>query len=215
MFFRHTSLKMPNEIQDRISHIVNNVIDTKVTPATALLDQTLGTLVAAQASATDTITRNLGDIERSTREVLHTRMLEGREAMALLESGIEQVCISQETSAEATTDLKRNLEDLCTSQSTSNDVILRSVRKSGHDMAKAVHKQFSDFRAQSSSLDRKLDQVDISIGAIRDFLQGISGDKRNFDADMSKSEVERAIRDVLGSTWLLLSSLQLLIRKVV
>jgi hypothetical protein len=41
IFFSQTSLKMPNDIQDRISHIVNTVIDTKITPATTLVDKKL------------------------------------------------------------------------------------------------------------------------------------------------------------------------------
>ncbi|KAF4633396.1 hypothetical protein G7Y89_g4717 [Cudoniella acicularis] len=210
-----TSLEMPNHIQDRISHIINTVIDTKITPATTLVDNKLGTLLAAQASATNTITQNLDDIERSTREALHAKVLEGREVMVSLESKVEQVLISQETSAEVTKNLHTNFEDLCISQSTSNDVILRCARQSGHDMAKAVHMQSLDVRAQSSSLHRKLDQVDTSIGAIRDSLQDLFGAKLNLNPDMSKSDVERAVSNILGSIWLLLSSLQLLIRELV
>jgi hypothetical protein len=214
IFFSQTSLKMPNDIQDRISHIMNTAIDTKITPAMTLVAEKLGTLLAAQASATNTITQNLDNIERSTKEVLYVKAQEGREAMARLESGVEQIRSSQEASAKAATNFETNPEDFCISQSTSNDAILRCVRQSGHDMTKAAHMQSLDVRARSSSLHKKLDQVHTSIGAIRDSLRSLSGSKLNFNPDMPKSEVKRAVRNILGSIRLLLSSLQLLIREL-
>ena len=207
---------MPNDIQDRISQAVNTAIETKITPATTLVHNRLDTLLATQASATGTISRNLDANDKSTKEALRGKVLEDRDAMASLESRVEQILISQGTSAEVTTNLRANLKDLCVSQSTSNDAILRHVKQSSHYMAKAAHTQFSDARAQSSRLHRKLDQVDASIGTIRDSLRSLSSAKINSsDPEISRSEAERAVRNILCSIWLLLSSLQLLIREVV
>jgi hypothetical protein len=195
---------MPNDSQDRISHIVNTVIDTNIIPTTTLIDERLGSLLAMQASATDTITHHLDVIESSTGELLHANGPE-----------VKQILVSQETSAEATANLKADLEDLSISQLTFRDELLQCVRQSGDDITKAVNMQSSDVRVQSSSLNRKLDQVDASIGAVRDSLRGLSNAKLNFNPELSKSEVERAFRNILGSIWLLLSSLQLLIRELV
>jgi prefoldin subunit 5 len=50
-------------------------------------------------------------------------------------------------------------------------------------MAKAAHMQSLDVRAQLSSLDRKLDQVNSSISAIRDPLRGLSSAKTQFQSE--------------------------------
>jgi hypothetical protein len=166
---------MPNDIQDRISHTVNKVVDTRISPAITLVGNKLGAL------------------GRTTTETLHAKALEDREAMARLENGVENLSIYQ---------------------STSTDIVLRNIRQSSHDMAKAVRMQSLEDRAQSLGLYRKLDQVDATIGAIRDFLRDLSSAQRNSDPDMSKSGVERAVQSILGSMWLLLSSFQLLIREL-
>jgi hypothetical protein len=130
------------------------------------------------------------------------------------ENGLDLFLISQRESAEATMHVHTKLDDLLVSHTTSTDLVVRNVRQTGQDTANAIRMQAFEGRAQSLGLYKKLDQVDASIGAIRNSLQDLSRAQINVDPDMSKSDVKRALQNILDSIWLLLSSLHLLIREL-
>ncbi len=146
---------------------------------------------------------------------MHTKELQDRETAARLENGLELVVVSQESSAEATAHLCAKLEDISVAHSTSTDLVLLNIQGMGQDAAKAIRIQTLESRAQSSSLQQKLDQVDASIGAIRSSLQYLSSAQQNLYPHMANYGVKGAVRNILDSIWLLLSSLQLLIRELV
>jgi hypothetical protein len=70
-------------------------------------------------------------------------------------------------------------------------------------------------RAQSLSLRKKLERVGTSISTIENSLQGLSTTRLKLDPSIPKSGIEQAAQNILSSIWLLLSSLQLLIRELV
>jgi hypothetical protein len=111
--------------------------------------------------------------------------------------------------------LHGQLDNLSASQSTSTDLVIRNIQQSQLYTGKLIHVQALEGRAQCSSLHRKLDQVEASLGAMRDSLVDLSTIQSNTNPSLCDSETERAARNILDSIWLLLSSLQLLIRELV
>jgi hypothetical protein len=203
---------MPDVIQDRISHALNTAIDTKITPAMILLNRKVEALSTAQATSADSITQKVEEIRKTTRETINSKGLEDCTSMTKMENGIGRILTAQETVRQATMSLPIKLENLSIAQSTSTDLVLRNARQIGRETASVIRMQASEGRAQSLSLHKKLNA---SIGAIVDSLQDFCTSQSIPSSDMSKSEVERAVRNIVGSIWLLLSSLQLLIREFV
>jgi hypothetical protein len=138
---------MPDIILDRISHTIDAAIDTRIIPETKLVDCKIEALSTAQVSSVDTITRTVQEIERTTTEAIHRKMLEDR--------------------------------------------------------------------ALSLSLRKKLERVGTSISNIENSLLGLSTTRLKLDRSVPKPGIEQAAQNILGSIWLLLSSLQLLIRELV
>ncbi|CZR51409.1 uncharacterized protein PAC_01284 [Phialocephala subalpina] len=215
----HTTLAMPENIQDRISHLMDTAVDTRIIPATTHINNNIAALSVGQSSSADTITRNLHEIGRTTAEAIHTNALEGREATARMEGHLKRILISQEASAEtslgANTGFHAKLEDVSITQATSTDLVVRCTKQAGEATADAIRRHALETRAQSSSLHRKLVEVGTSMDAIQDALQTLSASRLGLDSDLPKTEVERAIQDIFGSICLLLSSLQNLIRELV
>lgn len=143
---RQTTQKLPDNIQDRISHTIDTAIDTRIVPETKLVNRKIEALSAAQVSSVDTVTRTVQEIGRSTAEAMHRKMLEDR--------------------------------------------------------------------VQSLSFRKKLEQVGTSISAIENSLQELSTTRLKLDLGIPKSEIEQAAQNILSNIWLLLSSLQLLIREL-
>jgi hypothetical protein len=205
---------MPDDIQDRISHVIDTAIDTKITPGTALLDNKIEALSAAQAYSA-MMTQNLEKIGRTATEAMRAKALEDRKTTKRLENKLELVLMSQKSSAKATEDLHTKLKGLSVAHSTSTDLVMQNAQQMGQETTKVICMQTFESRVQSSSLHKKLDQVDALVDAIRNLLQNLSSVQLNLDSDMSKAGVERAVQNILGSIWLLLSSLQLLICELV
>jgi hypothetical protein len=206
---------MPGDIQDRISHAIDMAIDTRIMPATTLLDNKIEALSSAQAASADRINQTIQDVQISTAARMHANEMEDRKDTTRLENRLDLVISSQRASAYATTDINTKLEDLSVAHSASTDLVIQNTRQTGQATAKAIHIQGVEGRAQSSSLHKKLEQVDASIGAIRNSLQDLSSAQLNVDTNMSKPEVERALQNTLSSIWLLLSSLHVSIRELV
>jgi hypothetical protein len=83
------------------------------------------------------------------------------------------------------------------------------------DRPEAIHLKMLEDRAQSLSLRKKLERVGTSISTIENSLQGLSTTRLKLDPSIPKSGIEQAAQNILSSIWLLLSSLQLLIRELV
>jgi hypothetical protein len=78
-----------------------------------------------------------------------------------------------------------------------------------------VRLQILESRTRASSLDRKLGQVELSMVAIKRYLQDLTAAQNHTDTDAQPSEMRRAIQNMLASIWMLLSSLQIFIREIV
>ena len=101
------------------------------------------------------------------------------EATARLETRLELILTSQSDSTQATSGLQeatRNLyhfihtrlKDLLNCQSSSTDLVLRNAHGASQVATKEIRRQNAEQGTQTSSLHKKLDQVDVSIGAMRD-----------------------------------------------
>jgi len=157
---------MPNDIQDRMSHAIDRAIDTKITPATTLVNNQIGALSAEHAASTNLIAQTVQEVERTTAEAIHSNATEDRKVTTRLENGLDLVLKSQMESAEEIVRVHTKLKYLTVAHSASTDVVVRSLRQTGQDPANALRMQASGGRAQSANLHKKLDQVDASLGAI-------------------------------------------------
>lgn len=135
-----------------------------------------------------------------------------------MESHLERILTSQGASAktdlETNTSLHAKLERTPIAQSTPTDTIVRCTQRVGQESGKAIRLHALETRAQSSSLHSKLDEIG-SIRTLQDSLQPLSASRLSISSDLPKTEVERAIQDILDSMYLLLSSLQNLVRVLV
>ncbi|CZR69364.1 uncharacterized protein PAC_19264 [Phialocephala subalpina] len=208
-----TTLAMPENIQDRMSHLIDTAVDTTIIPATQQVDNKLTTLSITQASSADTITRSLKEIGTTT-DIIHTKSLEGREATTRLESYLERIVISQESFSKANAGLCNKLGDISIAQSASTDIVMQTARQAGKKTENAIQMHALETRAQSSSLHKKLEEVDTSVSAMHSLLRDLSISEIHSNSDLSNIEVERAIQNILGGIWVLLSRLQLLIREL-
>jgi hypothetical protein len=108
--------------------------------------------------------------------------------------------------------LDNKIDALSAAQATSADLVVHTIQRIGENTTLANQVQALESRAQSLSLRRKLNQVDASTKAIQTSLQILYTAQHTIDPNMSKSEVKKAMQNILHSIWLLLSSLHLLIR---
>lgn len=215
IFPSQTTLTMPANIQDRISHLIDTAVDMKLIPAATFIDNKIAALSTAQASSANTIIRSLQEIRKTTAKAIHTNGLEGCDAEKRLETHPEQVLISQETFAETSDVLHSKFGNMTIAQSTSTDIIVQSTKQAGQDNVDAVQLHSLETRAQSLSLHRKLVEVSTSMGTIHNSLQALSASRPGSELNLPEIGVERAIQDTFGSIWLLLSSLQQLVRELV
>jgi len=107
------------------------------------------------------------------------------------------------------------IEALSAAQVSSVDTITRTVQEIGRTTTGAIHRKMLEDRAQSLSLRKKLERVGTSISTIESSLQGLSTTRLKLDRSIPKPGIEQAAQNILSSIWLLLSSLQLLIRELV
>ncbi|CZR68162.1 uncharacterized protein PAC_18061 [Phialocephala subalpina] len=209
-----TTLRLPDDIRDRISR----VIDTRTARTTALLrqlDDKMDLLSTSRTTSTDTLNQHLQDLKISTSGDIATVAIEHREGIGKLADNLGQVLNAQRDCIKANTNIRETLKDLSVAHSASTDLVLGTLCRTGENAATAVRVQALEGRAQSASLHRKLDQVGTSVGAIQSLLEGLSATQLSSDTYMSKSEAIRALRNILKSVWLLLSSIHALIRELV
>jgi hypothetical protein len=205
---------MPQDVLDQMSHTIDSSIDARMIPQTALVNHRIEALLEAQIASVNTITRCVQEIGRSTAEALDEKRLEDRAAAAKLESRLERLLISRQNFSNGRTDLFANRPDMPMAQPTSTDLVSRCSTRASADASDIFHKHSFEDRTQSSSLRRTLDEARTSMGAIERCRGGISLASTILSSDTAKSEIKIAARNILDSVWLLLSSLQLLIREL-
>jgi hypothetical protein len=93
-------------------------------------------------------------------------------------------------------------------------LVLRNAHGARQVATKEIRRQNSEQGTQTSSLHKKLDQIDASIGAMKDSLRGLTTAQHNMDTNSAASGMEKALPNILGRIWVLFSSLHLLIRKL-
>jgi len=184
---------MPDDIQGQISQLISTAIDTKITPASASIMKAIEALSIAQARSASTITQRVEEIKGIPRQATHTEVLETQDTCIYPKQGLENVVTVEETSADAMT---------------------QNTRQISQGVTKVFYKQAFESCAQSSSLDRKLDQVDSSIGVVRLFIQELLDTQLNANLDRSNLKIKQTVQNILACVWLLLSSLQLRIREL-
>jgi BMFP domain-containing protein YqiC len=204
-------MSMPQNIVDQISH----TIDTKIVPETAVVHRKIEALSKAQVSSLDTITRSVQEIARTTAEAIERKRLENLETTSKLECHLERLLISQETFSDTETNLCAKLENIHIPRPTSIEMIIPRSQGANTETSHLLRSHPFGDRSQSSSLRKKLDRVGSSIGAVGNSLEYLSTFGVKLDADISQSEIKRAVQNIIGSIWMLLSSLQLLIRELV
>jgi hypothetical protein len=156
----------------------------------------------------------------TTVEENKTRALEAQQINVILQNGLDLIAESQEEEGtrivqsldslqDQTSGLQVKIEDVSKQHSTSADLFLRTISSTGE----TVRRQTLAAHAHSSSLHRKLDQLDASMQVIQSSLRALSYVRQNRHSTAPDSKMEKAVQNLLGSIWLLLSSLQLLIRE--
>jgi hypothetical protein len=205
-----TTLQMPFDIQRQISHDIDASIGSKIMAASSLVNDKVDTLSGEQESSLVLINRNLKDLS----DTVSANALEDHAATSRLEDRLELVQKSQGLCVESTTALQTSLTNLSVAHQHSTDLVIREIRQVGNSTTKETQTQALEGRVQSSGLHMKLDQIESSIGMLRNSLQSLSNIQLDLDADLSKTEMEKAARNILRSIWLLISSLQLLIREL-
>ena len=204
-------MSMPQNVPDQVAH----TIDTRIVPETAPVHRKIEALSETQISSVDTITRSVQEIARTTAEAIGRKRLEDLQATSKLESRLEQLFISQEIFSNTTANMCTKLENIHIQQPTATDMVIQSSQRANTEQSSLFHRHPFGDRLQSSSLHEKLGRVGSSLGAIENSLEYLSTAGVKLDADISKSEVKRAGQNIVGSIWMLLSSLQLLIRELV
>jgi len=215
VLFSQTIQRMPDNIHDRILHDVNTAVGIRLTPTVTLVNDKIDALSAAQTSAVDTITQSLDEIRRITTRALCAKTLKNRDVTIGLENTSEQIPKSQEISVEADTGFNAMPEGPSSSRSIPTNITLRNTHRPHYDTAKAIRMQSLGTRSQPSSLLGDHDQADATTPT-QELLYGLSNnDRRSLSSNMAKSGIEKASQDILGSIWLLLSSLQRFISELV
>jgi hypothetical protein len=202
---------MPQDVLDQMSHTIDSSIDARIVPQTALVNHRIETLLAS----VDTIKRSVQEIGRSTAEAIYETRLEEREAAAKVESRLERLLISHQRFSNGRTDRYANLPEIHMAQLASTDLVSRGSTRASADASNDFGEHSFGDRAELSSLRRKIDGVGTSMGAIERSLGDLSVASTILSSDTAKSEITRAARNILSSVWLLLSSLQLLVRELV
>jgi histone deacetylase complex regulatory component SIN3 len=201
---------MPINIQRQISHDIDASIGCKIMTASSLVHDKIGTLSRAQENSFDLINGNLKNIS----DKVSAKAIEDHAATSRLEDRLELVQKSQGLYMESTTALQTSLTDLSVAHQHSTDLVIREIRQVGNSATKETQRQRLEGRAQSSGLHTKLDHIESSIGMLRKSIQSLSDIQLVEDPDLSKTEMERTAHNILRGIWLLLSSLQLLIREL-
>jgi len=214
MYFSQTTLQMPTEIQNRLASVINAVVDTKINPETIIAHEKIKNLSEIQATSTETVARTIQDTADSTRAQIAAISVQGSESTSRLTQGLEQVLELQTTSRKANSALHAKLDDLSSCNSSSTTSILNSFRQRDSKTAEAIRIHSLEGRTQSSSLNRKLNQVDASIEAIRGTLDNFTNAQSNTSIIALNSDIKMAVQNMLSSIWQLISSLQCLIREL-
>lgn len=206
---------MPAEIQDRIVGALDQAVDTKIIPSSIVMQKKLEEISSTQAASTETISRTIQETANSTIATMNTLAVEGYASISKLELGIGEVLQGQRRSAESSSAIHKALNDLAIAGSSSSMLIVRRLKQQEWNTTDAIWGHSLETQAQSSSLHRKLNEVDDSIGAVKDALELISKSSHTTESvGTSKANLEIAVRNMLSGIWLLISSLQSLMREI-
>ncbi|KAF4625253.1 hypothetical protein G7Y89_g12917 [Cudoniella acicularis] len=209
-----TTLKMPTEIQDRLDGALNEAVDKKIRPEIMVVHKKVEDLSTIQSTSTEIVTHVIQDTAKSTMAKIDAISTQECKSTGRLEQGLMQVLESQRISGESTSILHTKLDVLTASGDSATTLISNNLRQHYLETAEAFRNNSLENRAQSSSLHRKLGDVDASVQAIRSTLDNISNVHSNASRITPNSDIDRAVQNTLGSFWLLLSSLQALIREL-
>jgi hypothetical protein len=209
--YSQTTLKMPDDIQKRMEHVIN----MRASPETNMIAHKLEAMSAAQATSADFIARSFRSLRQNTSLDIDGRDIEGQEGV----EGVEDLRRRQESEhtfqKEYIEGIHKKLDHLSSVESDTAGATVRFIQETYREAKKEHRLQALESREHCVSLHRKLDQVDASIGYIRHSLEILSDAQEAANLDDSTAEIEEVAGKILVSVWLLLSNLQLLIRKLV
>jgi hypothetical protein len=202
---------MPIDIQNRICHIIDTVVDMRMPPVMTLLDTRTEALLANHTASAKESDPTDGDIGIRRTEACQTTnsIADNCDENGRFENGRDLAPLSLK---ESSGNIEKGVDDLYTVNSTGP--VINNVQQTEHLTSNLISKRAVEGHTTSSSLHKKLDQVDTSLGAIRHSLVDLSIVHRKMDSNKSRSEIETAIQNILGSIWVLLSSLHVLIREL-
>jgi hypothetical protein len=209
--YSQTTLKMPDDIQKRMEHVIN----MRASPETNMIAHKLEAMSAAQATSADFIARSFRSLRQNTSLDIDGRDIEGQEGV----EGVEDLRRRQESEhtfqKEYIEGIHKKLDHLSSVESDTAGATVRFIQETYREAKKEHRLQALESREHCVSLHRKLDQVDASIGYIRHSLEILSDAQEAANLDDSTAEIEEVAGKILVSVWLLLSNLQLVIGKLV
>ncbi|RDL39203.1 uncharacterized protein BP5553_03543 [Venustampulla echinocandica] len=187
-------------------------IDASIKPVTTQIETGFKAISDVQSVSTDLTLQKVQDFRRDTIAHMDYIATEEREAVLRLEDGMNIIQRSQNA---YTKDLYAKLDEVSIVQSSSTDFVVKNIQQTGQNTADAIRLQTLEGRMQTSSLHRKVDQLNTSMGALRDSWQDLTGVQADDGVSKSNSDLVHAMRNIMESIWSLLSGIQLLIRDLV
>lgn len=204
-----------------MSHTLELAINTNVRPLANGIETKINFLSTSNAENTKDIINlvkschNIASLESNTRgleiqeirNTLHSRL---DTTIKVQKEGHSHIAQSLDMLKSQNTKLQGDIDEISKQQIKATDLVLRKLSSS----EEAIQQNISAEQYGSSKLHHKLVQVDTSIQAIQGSLQVLSHVGQHRISKVSDTGIEKALQGILGSIWLLVSSLQVLIREI-
>ena len=236
MIQSQTTLQSPFEIQARIAHTIDTAVDTRISPLTLKVHKEVTALSAAEKASAKYIKESIEDVKKHHTteiqrhsQIIHVDFEQKFSALSISQQDVTESLSTIQDQSQSILDVVRNQSieshadskivqgqvlDLCTRQSQSTDTILKAVRKEKQKTASALQKHASTSRYQTMSLHQKLDRMNWLMGAVKNRMDNLSMAQQSTHSSASSSEIEKAMRNIQRSVWLLVSALHVLIREL-
>jgi len=138
-------------------------------------------------------------VDLKFKPAVDTASIEGRQASARLNRAIDSVMATRKIPLDTTSAISEKFEETSLSNSASTE-----------RLADHITAQSAEISTQPLSLHRKVDQVDESIGAIRDNMDGILRFQSNYQ-QASRSAEQKGSQVIVASIFVILTGTHQLI----
>jgi hypothetical protein len=219
---------MPSEIQARIAHTIDTVVDKRISHSTLNVQKE----VTALSVATTASSKHLEEIIQDVGKHNATEIQAHSQNFSLdLEQKFNTLALNHQAVTERLStieDQSRTVLDTVKTQSNKSRHELKVVQEKvsnlssrqsqSADMSQkttsALHRYTSSSQHQTLSLHKKLNHMTWLMGTVKGSMDDLSRAQQPFSSNASNSEIEEAISSLQRSVCLLVSALHVLIREL-